>query len=214
MRNFDERMEEIRRRAEALRMRRRRRGSAVAWGAAAAACLCLALWSPVMRSGKEALPEFIISAGSGDQTESGQTRQGVTEIRALGMGGEKALRDPEKILAFLAIAELDAPSDSLQDRVQASGNDEPVTSESAGTRGEDDTEETLEDGPRGDPYSHSHSISADSQEVICTLLLIRENGEELRYLLTSTALIETESGAGYPLDRNRLQLLLELLETD
>ena len=212
MKNFDERMEEIRRRAEALRKLRRRRRSIAACGVTAAACLCLALWNPVLGSMKQALPEWNPTPGSGELLDHSQNDCAVTEIRAAGMGEETALRDPEKILAFLAIAKLDIITDNLKDNTQASGNISPENGESVGTRGEAEDDHTLTAAPKGDPHTHPSDILDDRRDVICTLLLIRDSGEEQRYLLTGTGLVETETGTAYPLDGDRLQLLLELLE--
>lgn len=227
MRNFDERMDEIRRRAEMLRRRRRQRMSAAVCCVTGAACLCLVLWNPVVLGPtKQALPE----AGSGENAFYSAAECAVTELRVSAMGEETVITDTEKILHFLLIADPDAAgaikeNSASRETVPDDSCDLPGgtrgehTFPAAGGKGEDDAtvsaEDTLENSggaaSEADKDNRTDGILADETDLSCTVRLILENGEEKMFLLTDTGLVDPETGAVTSLDGNQRQILTELL---
>lgn len=227
MRSFDERMEEIRRRADALRKERRRKNAAACCCLAGAACLCLVLWNPIMAPKKQALPEGVGAAGAGGNVHYSASGSSVKEIRVSGMGKESVIQDTEKILHFLAIAQQEMLSENPKENGTPSETTPLENCDIVGvTRGENHTPpsggrseddvgeiqsesvpENCEDGRE----NKTSDILKDNWELTCTVRLILADGEEKQYLLTEEALVNAETGSAVSLDQNQRQLLMELL---
>ena len=222
MRNFDERMNEIRKRAELLRKMRQRRQKMAVCCTVGAACLCLAVLNPVFKAQKQALPEGVISAGAGETVFYSQDSCPVAEVRVSADGTETSVQDPEKIAHILTIVQLDVASGKLPGSATPNEVALPEGSNmtTGGTRGEnhtyDDaqTDQSKNSGGESQKETWEELITdclTDSQYPVYTLRLILTDGAEMRYLLTEAGVEDPETGLAVALDKEQRQILEQLL---